>query len=237
MLLLIAVLVPQFLFTGALLPLNVIPGGPIISTVMSTRWGFEALVNITGIGYDVTRDVCWNELTAGERENLSEEQKRKLGCTCMGASMFDECRFPGLRRAYDQETRNVLASPAPTEPLEPTPYPTLTPPALTPSAATPAQSQDVAALRDKQNLEYARLREKQGQDFKDLLRDYGDKRAEWELKRGKAIATGESLIGSMMDNYGQTFHGGVLERWAAMAGIMAAAFMLVLVFQKRKDAI
>jgi len=48
MLLLIAALVPQFLFTGALLPLNVIPGGEIISPLMSTRWDSRRWVNITG---------------------------------------------------------------------------------------------------------------------------------------------------------------------------------------------
>jgi ABC transport system ATP-binding/permease protein len=40
LLLVILVLVPQFLFAGALMPLDLIPGGRVISVVASTRWAF-----------------------------------------------------------------------------------------------------------------------------------------------------------------------------------------------------
>ena len=221
LLLVLVVIVPQFLFTGALLPLNLIPGGEAISAAMPTRWGFEALVNITGIGRDVTGDTCW-AMPARERDNLTEEQKRKFGCPCMGTAMFETCNFPGLRQVYDAETRNALAAPMPAEPLEPTPYPTLTP---------------MPAVNDpqKQMLEYAQLREKQAQEFKEQMRAYGDQRAEWEKKRGKAIATSEGIIKAIVDNYGRAFKGGVTERWSSMAALMVVALALVMIFQKRKD--
>ncbi len=267
MILLIAALVPQLLFSGALLPLNVIPGGQVISAAMPVRWSFEALVNITGLGYDVAHDVCWSELTAQEREGLSEEQKVRLGCRCMGTTMFEACRFPGLRAAYDEAARRALNAPAPVEPLEPTPYPTLTPipspsplPSPTPlspdafsdqtayraqvekqqqdhAGALKQQSEDYARLKDRQMLEDVQLRQKQAQEFKDLMRLYGDQRAEWEKQRGKAVAISEGKIKAIVESLGHTFKGGLIERWLAMVAIMGITFVLVVVFQKRKDVI
>jgi hypothetical protein len=69
------------------------------------------------------------------------------------------------------------------------------------------------------------------------MRIYGDQRTEWEKKRGKAIATAEGMVKSIVDNYGHTFKGGLAERWTAMAVIMLVVFVLVIVFQKRKDVV
>jgi hypothetical protein len=270
LLLVIVVLVPQFLFSGALLSLDLIPGGEFLSVAMSTRWGFESLVNVTDMGRDVAQDTCWRDFTAQERDGLTEDQKRKFGCQCMGAGLFEACRFPGLLspESYNDDIRRALNEAAPDEPLEPTPYPTLTPPPSPTPRPTPTpppppgslgdqntyralvekqqrdygevlkqQDQEYAAARQAQGIEYAKLRGKQADDYRDKMRVYGDQRTEWEKKRGKAIAIAEGKIKAIMDNYGRTFQGGLVERWAAMAGIMAVVFVLLMVFQKRKDVV
>ncbi len=304
LLLVIVVLVPQFLFSGALLALDLIPGGEWISVAMSTRWGFESLVNVTGMGRDVANDLCWRDFTVQERDALTEDQKRKFGCQCMGAGLFETCRFPGLLNpeSYNDDIRRALNEAAPSEPLEPTPYPTLTPPPSPTPRPTPTpppsptppptptpppppglfgdqnayraqvekqqrdygevlrqQGQEYAAareaqgneyakvreaqgneyqqVREAQGIEYARQREKQGLDYRDKMRLYGDQLTEWEKKRGKAIAIAEGKIKAIMDNYGRTFRGGLAGRWSAMVGIMVVVFVLVLVFQKRKDVV
>lgn len=284
LLLVIVVLVPQFLFSGALLALDLIPGGELISVAMSTRWGFESLVNVTGMGRDVAQDACWRDFTAQERDGLTEDQKRKFGCQCMGAGLFETCHFPGLLNpeSYNDDIRRALNEAAPDEPLEPTPYPTLTPPPsptprptpTPPPSPTPpgllgdqdayraqvekqqrdygellrqqdqeyaiareAQNSEYSQVREAQGIEYVKEREKQGQDYRDKMHVYGDQRAEWEKERGKAIAIAEGKIKAIVDNYGRTFKGGLVERWAAMSGIMVVVFVLLIVFQKRKDVV
>ena len=81
MLLIIAVLVPQFLFAGALLPLDLIPGGEAISTVMPTRWAFESFLNTSGMGAQLIQDHCW-QLPKSERKKLTDEQK--TNCKSVG---------------------------------------------------------------------------------------------------------------------------------------------------------
>jgi len=128
LLLVVVVLVPQFLFAGALLPRDMIPGGEIISAITSTRWAFDSLVRITGIGEDVINDPCW-QLPKGERDNLSQEDKDRLGCRCMGKQMFSQCYFPGIRSPdfYSAQTQAQLSAPEPVKPPTPTPFPTFTP--------------------------------------------------------------------------------------------------------------
>jgi hypothetical protein len=199
--LVVIVLVPQFLFAGALLPRDLIPGGQFISAITSTRWAFDGLVRISGIGEDVVNDPCW-QLPDNERNDLTQEDKDALGCRCMGIQMFEQCYFPGIQNPdfYDEETRQQLAEEEPEKPPTPTPYPTFTPyPTLTPFATLtpyptltpppqPSSPQEQQAyqdtLREQGNLyedlrleqgdEYQRLREDQGDEYTILREDQGD---------------------------------------------------------------
>jgi ABC-type multidrug transport system ATPase subunit/pSer/pThr/pTyr-binding forkhead associated (FHA) protein len=207
LLLVIVVLVPQFLFAGGLMPLDLIPGGKLISHVVSTRWVFEAAVNITGFGEPLTDDPCWDSLEkygdAGEMGwndylNLSDEEKSTVGCTCMGSRMFEGgCTdFPGILNDdyYTEEARAALTRREPTQPDQPTPYPTFTPyPTLTPyptmtpfpTPADPAnfdaymedmeaQGDEYQDLRQQQGDEYQDLRELQGEEYRNLREIQGD---------------------------------------------------------------
>ncbi|MGQ9555505.1 MAG: FHA domain-containing protein [Anaerolineae bacterium] len=204
LLLVIAVLVPQFLFAGALLPLDLIPGGKLISVVASTRWAFEALLNNAGIGSDIMADPCWQYVIRENKQpsDLSQGQKEKAGCPCMGVSMFDTCHFPGIRNPefYTAGARAALSAPRPQEPPKPTalpsptPYPTFTPyPTLTPyPSPTPlpmlqassggvfakppsqAEMEDYQRRSREQGEEYRKLLEAQGQEYADMRQAQDD---------------------------------------------------------------
>ncbi len=255
LLLVVVILVPQFLFAGALLPLDLIPGGSVISAVASTRWAFEAMVNISGIGRDVVNDPCWQYVEREKKQpgDLNQEQKDASGCKCMGVQMFQQCYFPGIRSPefYTAEARQRLAEPRPLEPLKPTAYPTFTPyPTLTP-LPTPSdqrqlqkyqedreqQGKEYEKKREQQGKEYAKKREEQGEEYTAAMKRHGDDLKRWETDRQKAISAAENKIKAIVDNYGGAFQGGVLERWLAMCMIMLVVFVLIIAFQKRKDVV
>lgn len=160
MLLLITILVPQFLFSGALLPIDVIPGGKPISVVMSSRWVWEGFVKATHMGDKIVNDPCLS-FPKDDRRHLPDEIKEN--CDCMGASIFTDCAdFPGILSPdfYDDLAKTMVVLPEPVEPQQPTayPYPTalpsLTPlftptprPSLTPFP-TPADPRNMGAYMD-----------------------------------------------------------------------------------------
>jgi hypothetical protein len=306
LLLVIVVLVPQFLFSGALLPLDIIPGGKIISAAASTRWAFEAMVNISGMGRDVINDPCWQTVRSQHilPSDLAEDQKESLGCHCMGVKLFTSCQFPGIQNPefYSEAAQQALASARPVEPLKPTalpspsplpsltpyftltpeatltPYPTLTPPP-TPQdlrllndyqATREAQGKEYEDLRLVQGKEYEQMRVDQGKEYEQLridqgnqyrdtavaqgseyektrvaqgdeytseMKTYGDLRETWQRDREKAISAAEGTIKVILDNYAMAFEGSVASRWTAMLAIIMVVFILLIVFQKRKDSL
>jgi hypothetical protein len=281
LLLVIVVLVPQFLFAGGLMPLDLIPGGKFISYVVSTRWAFESAVNITGFGEPLTDDPCWDSLEKYGDEakmgwndylNLTDAEKAAAGCSCMGSRIFEgACReFPGILNDdyYTEEARAALTRGEPMQPDQPTPYPTFTPhPTLTPYPTmtplpTPANPADFDAymedmeaqgdeyqdLRQQQGDEYQNLRQRQGDKYRDLretqgdehevaMEGYADARSEWQRDREQAIAGAEGMLKSIFESYGHAFQGRVTSRYLTMSIIMAGVLGLIIVFQKRKDAV
>lgn len=104
LLMVILVLVPQFLFAGALMPLDLIPGGRIISAGATTRWAFGAFVRLAGVGEQLAEDTCWPAertlpgAARGWNEWLQSSNDEKVGtCACMGTGTFTRCAtFPGI---------------------------------------------------------------------------------------------------------------------------------------------
>ncbi len=104
LLLVILVLVPQFLFAGALMPLDLIPGGRTISAVATTRWAFGAFVRLSGVGEQLVDDVCWPpERTLDHSERgwhswlQASNDEKVVACACMGPNAFTLCAdFPGI---------------------------------------------------------------------------------------------------------------------------------------------
>ncbi len=229
MLLIIGVLVPQFLFAGALLPLDLIPGGRAISLVMPTRWSFEAFMRITRMGDQLAGDPCWS-LPESEREQLTDEDKAV--CPCMGESIFAQCSaFPGILSPeyWDSAARQVLNRPAPTEPLQPNPIPvptalpsptplptpTLLPsPTPLPTPADPmafgeymAQSQSQGSRYQDAILaqfdEYRRLSEVQGAVYSDLRTLQGDEYASLRQQQGDDYRVAMQRYGDERSAYEQ----------------------------------
>ncbi len=128
--LIIAVILLQYTFSGAVIPLNRIPAGTIISLTTTTRWEFDALLNISGIGRALAGDGCWQQVMASNVSavNLSQEQKSQANCPCMGASIYTQCAFPGIRSVqfFPPAAQQAVAATAPVEPIQPTTFPTPT---------------------------------------------------------------------------------------------------------------
>ena len=206
LLLVIVVLVPQFLFAGGLMPLDLIPGGEIISYAISTRWAFEAAVNITGFGDPLVEDSCWDnlekyceggELGWNDYLTMSDDDKIAAGCACMGSGIFTgPCSgFPGILNEdfYSAESRGALAQTEPVQPAQATalptftPYPTLTPyPTFTP-LPTPEDPANFDAYMDDsqaQGDEYQDLREGQGDEYQDLREQQGDEYQDLREQQG-----------------------------------------------------
>jgi len=250
--LVVIVLVPQFLFAGALLPRDLIPGGEYISAITSTRWAFDSLVGISGIGDDVTNDPCW-QLPKEQRDDLTQDDKDQLGCQCMGKQMFESCYFPGILSPsfYDAGTQAQLDAPEPEKPPTPTPYPTFTPyPTLTPPP-TPSMLGDQEAYskkREQQGQEYQQIREQQGDEYRKLTEDqfaeyqdrseqYGEDLRDWQSDREKAVRGAEGMIEGIYKSYEPALEGNVEQGWLALGIISLVVLGLTLVFQKRKDVI
>lgn len=121
-LLIILFLIPQFLFSGGLLPTKTLPGGEIISQATATKWTFDSLVTITGVGREVAQDLCWQlpaaleddphlaaDYSAGKYDdnnaalqawqNSKDETFQRLNCQCLGPKVFG-CAFPGIGKKY-----------------------------------------------------------------------------------------------------------------------------------------
>jgi hypothetical protein len=250
--LVVIVLVPQFLFAGALLPRDLIPGGDAISSIMSTRWAFEGLVRITGIGEDVIVDPCW-QLPKADRDSLSQDDKDGMGCRCMGKQMFSECYFPGIRSPdfFSADTQAQLAADEPVKPLTPTPYPTFTPyptPKPPPQPGLTGDQQAYQRKREQQAQEYQRAREQQGEEYRELteqqfaayqeeMEAYGESYRDWQSDREKAVRGAEGMIDGIYKQYRPALEGDVEKGWLALGIISTVVFVLTLVFQKRKDVI
>jgi ABC transport system ATP-binding/permease protein len=175
MLLLITVLVPQFLFSGALLPIDTIPAGRTISAVMSSRWVWEGFVKATHMGDRIITDPCLAFPTS-DRQHLPDELK--ADCDCMGESIFTACAdFPGILSPdyYDDIAKEMLAKPEPVEPVQPTalPFPTALP-SLTP-IFTPTPLASPTPLPTPQNPldmdAYMDARSAQGREQQDAVMD------------------------------------------------------------------
>jgi hypothetical protein len=249
--LVVIVLVPQFLFAGALLPRDLIPGGDVISAATSTRWAFEGFVKISGIGDDVLEDPCWAE--GLDRDDWDQEDKDTRGCTCMGKQMFDNCYFPGIQNEdfYDEEKRAELEKDEPVKPIKPTTLPTYTPPPTPKPPPKPQSQEEQQAYEDKrekqqknyqdklkkQGEEYRKAAEAQGDEYSREMEEWGEEQADWKTAREKAVGGAEGYIDSILENYRPTLEGDIATSWMSLSIISVVVLVLAMVFQKRKDVI
>lgn len=215
-LLTILFIVPQITFAGAILPLSSLGGvGKFISQLAITRWGYESMVTITGVGKDIAQDPCW-QLSEDERKKLTEEEKSER-CQCLGPKLFERCQFPGIKGKYDP----AVDEPKPQEPAKPGEPPTFS----GNPADLPEFERRLNDFKEKSN------------NYEKELEEYRKKLEEWQKNRGGAITAAEALIERFNKNQGGAFNVNVPSHWGKLGIIMAAMFGLILGAQKRKDII
>jgi len=209
-LLTIIFLVPQIIFGGGVLPVSDF-GLPakLINQFSLTKWPFEALVTITGLGTDVAEDPCWKK-SESEREKLTEANKNKQ-CQCLGPVLFKSCVFPGLKAEYDKEARAAVEQPEPAKPQAPGDLPS-----------------DPSALKDYQDKV-----KKYNKDIEAWQKEF----SKWKEKRASAIGGAEALISRFHKDYGSMFKVNIVKHWGTLILFMVAMFGGLLAAQKRKDII
>jgi ABC-type multidrug transport system ATPase subunit len=253
--LVVIVLVPQFLFAGAMLPRDLIPGGQVISAATSTRWAFEALLRNSDIGADVASDPCW-QLPESQWDDLDQEDKDRLGCRCMGARMFEECDFPGIRSPefFDDTVKERLRLPEPVRPGRPTTIPSPTPLPTPKPPPTPgllgnreAYAQKVQQMQkdyqqktENQMRNWSNAVATQAAGYEQAMDGYQEQSEEYgedKSKGERAIQSAEAIIKNVYQDFGDAFVGPLTKRWVALIIISTVVLGLTVVFQKRKDVI
>jgi ABC-type multidrug transport system ATPase subunit len=107
-LLIVLVLIPQITLGGGLVPLQDLSSlGHFMSNLTLSRWTFESMVTVTGMGRDIAADECL--------KSQGIQAKNPERCPCSGAQLFDHCEVPGIRAQYHA----AVAEEAPAEPKKP----------------------------------------------------------------------------------------------------------------------
>jgi ABC transport system ATP-binding/permease protein len=250
-LLMILLIVPQIVLSGALAPLP-----SAVSAIASTRWTFESLMGITGFGADVAADPCW-QLSSELREAMTLEDKINNGCRCMGPAIFTpgSCNFPGLGKYYKAE----IDQPAPEKPAplgEKPPEPEI-PPAPEPPADQNDQVamvkylnslqtyQDQVKLIQDQYRSQMSQYENQAKIYQAQMESYQKSFLAYEAARSTAVQAAEGELDNFREQYGSTFINKndpaifwpwLLKAWSAQLIIIGVYFILILIIFKRKDA-
>lgn len=247
----ILLLMPQIVLSGSLVPLP----GPV-SAPAATRWGFEGLISISGVGSDVASDLCW-ELDEELREVMSIEDKTAQ-CKCMGLNVLREeiCSFPGVGEFFDP----AIEEPAPNEPppLRDKPSEPEIPPAPEKPddesdsvamaeyfEAMEVYQEEVTAIQDEYRAEMEGF-EAEAEVYQAEMEAYQEENLEWEITREAAVNPAEGLIGTIYEDYGwtfvdkndtQAFWSKILTTWTAQVVIIVVLLLGVLLMVKRKDAV
>jgi hypothetical protein len=249
-LLIIMIIIPQIVLSGALAPVPSSASAPA-----TTRWAFEAFMGITGVGSDIAADPCW-ALPEDLRESMTLDDKVANDCRCMGPNIFNEafCDVPGVGARYDP----AVDEPKPVEPPplgDPPASPEIPPPPAQPGegADTLALTRYLEALRvyqeetDQIRAEFEAeivAHQARAEVYESSVKSYQEALIEWQTARNSAVGEAEGLIGALRDELGWTFvnkensavyWGRIGTTWAAQGVIILVLFSLILFFIKRKD--
>ncbi len=249
-LIVILLMIPQIVISGALIPL---PNA--VTAIASSRWGFEAFMIITGVGSDVAADTCW-KLPEDQQNALSMDDKLKAGCRCMGVKALDpkSCNFPGLGAYYDP----AIDQPKPEEPTpvgDPPAKPALPAPPQEPAnkndpiamntylEALKVQQATVEKLQSDYQAKVDAYQKQVDQYQKDALA-YQEKLGKWEIARNGAVGLAEGIIRrflehfdwAIVDKQDKTLYTETIAKtWGAQGVIILVFFVLILASMKLKD--
>ena len=246
---LIMLIVPLIVLSGILAP---VPNA--VSQFASTRWAFQSLLGITGMGSDVAADPCW-QLNEDLRDAMDLDTKDYFQCKCMGTQIFNQnsCDFPGTGDYYVPEINQMA-------PIEPAALPDQPPePAIPPAPSAPAEKTDAALLQyfnalqayqtDAKNIQdnyrnQMALYQVQADVYKNKMIKYQEEQAKYQVARISAVNTAEGNINGIAKSYGWAFVNKsdpkiyfpwLFKTWIAQVVIVAAYFVIILILIKRKD--
>jgi ABC transport system ATP-binding/permease protein len=247
---LITMLIPLIVLSGALAPVP-----PSLSQIASTRWAYQSLIGITGMGSDVIADPCWH-LDKSLRDSMDLDAKSYFQCKCMGVQVFNQnsCNFPGLPKFYTAE----INQPAPVEPAA---LPAQPPQPVIPAAPTPpANNYDQVQMAEYLNaLVSYQNNVKNIQDnyqnqmdlyqvmadvYKNQITKYQEDLAKYDVARISAVNTAEGTIQGTADSFSWAFVNKsdpkiyfpwLFQTWIAQLVIVAVYFVAILFLIKRKD--
>jgi ABC-type multidrug transport system ATPase subunit/pSer/pThr/pTyr-binding forkhead associated (FHA) protein len=253
-LIVIILALPQIVLGGALIPLT--GTANLITIPMSTRWAYEGLMAITGIGSDVAADQCW-ALPRAARKALTLEQKEEQGCNCLGLAMLkqENCNFPGLAQFYDP----LIDQPPPQEPPPLREEPAE--PTIPPQPEKPQDESDQVAMAEYFDAleawqdEATRIQDEYRAEVNTYRAEadvyqaeqvaYQTALADWQVARAGAVQPAEALVDQIHRDMGWTFVNKrdttayiskVVGTWIAQGVIISILFVAILILQKRKDA-
>jgi ABC-type multidrug transport system ATPase subunit len=84
---------------------------------------------------------------------------------------------------------------------------------------------------------FAEQSQDQYEIYAQQMETYGDDLANWQKNRQSAIGAAESILSTIYDNYGRTFRNTIFIRWIAQALIGFGFYILIIIFQRRKDVV
>ncbi|NIS80716.1 MAG: FHA domain-containing protein [Anaerolineales bacterium] len=247
----ILLIMPQVVLSGALVPLP-----SAVSAPAASRWTFESLMAISAIGSDVAADPCW-DLPVELREVMTIED-RSEHCNCMGLNILREesCAFPGVGQFYD----DVIEQPEPEEPPPLRDKPSE--PEIPPEPVKPEDESDSVAMADYfealedyqdkatliQDVYKAEMKafEAEAKLYQKEMEAYQEDLLDWEITRAAATDAAEGLVESFREevawtfvdkNDTATFLSKIFNAWLAQALIIMILLLGVLYMVKRKDVI
>ena len=214
-LLTILFLVPQITFAGSILPLRVLgPVGQGLSQVTISRWAYESMISLSNIGESVANDACWLQ-PEEVRDTWGDEQKEN--CTCLGANLFKQCRFPGLWKQYHA----AVDQPEPVKPKEP--------------GDPPEVPEDIQVLLSGDYADDLDAYNETVEAYREDLDQWQDNFRQWKEDRGKAIAAAEELLQRSYRNQSRSYRLQVWKHWGRLSLIIGGMLILLAWMQKRKD--
>jgi len=247
---LIMMIVPLIVLSGYVAP---IPTN--ISQVASTRWTFQSLIGITGMGSDVAADPCWH-LDKSLRDSMNLDAKAHFQCNCMGVQVFNQssCNFPSVGDYYSAE----IDQPAP---VEPAPLPAQPPEPVIPPAPNPPEDKydqvqmvqylnalvsyqdDVKIIQDNYRNQMD-LYQIMADVYKSQMTKYQNDLATYTVARVSAVKAAEGIIMGVTDKVGwayvnkkdpEIYFPWLFNTWIPQVEIVAVYLVIILVLIKRKD--
>jgi hypothetical protein len=247
---LIMMIVPLVVMSGYIAPIPT-----KISQVASTRWTFESLVGITGLGSDVAADPCWH-LDKSLRDSMDLDAKTQFHCNCMGVQVFNQnsCNFPSVGDYYTAE----IDQPAPVEPaaLPAQPPEPVIPPAPNPPEDKYDQVQTAQYLNalvsyqdEVKNIQddyrnQMDLYKAMADVYKSEMVKYQTDLATYTVARVSAVKGAEGIMTGIENKLGWAFVNKkdsaiyipwLFGTWIPQLEIVAAYLVIILILIKRKD--